>query len=677
MPIIDSHAHIFPGDFGPAPAGCDPASWPSVEDGPEPDVKLLVNGPMRFPAKRVWFDAEQRLEASAASGLDAELLSPFPALLNYRVPGPLGRDLCRVTNEYIAGLVAAYPSKFYGLGTVPLQDPDLGTAELAELAKLGLSGVEIASNINGVSLHDPSLDGFWAEAERLGTPVFVHGMPAPTDRLPGPAVATFGVGAEASLGAAAVISGGVAEKYPNLKISFSHAGGGFPLILTRAQWFWGRTWNEEPPLPESERPAAAPWFAEHGPIELARRFYYDSLVFDRRAIRYLADMLGTDRLLVGSDYPAMTREQPIARTLRSMGLSEAELSDILWENCFRFLGIDPPKLSLLSVGTSVSSIDTVLDPFEDDGITQPWTSPGSVAQRPPRLLLTLLGDYWWQRTEPLPSAAIVALLAEFGVSDSASRAALSRLTRNGLLVTSRNGRRTYVQLSARAAAILDDGARRIFSFGGRPKPWDGMWSLVAFSIPEEHRSARDELRKALRWLGFAPLYDGLWVSPRDHADEVIERLAELGITTATAFRATALPLPGGGAVAAAPDIPARAWDLSGLQERYEEFTTFAKLLRDQTEGGKISVADALVARTRVMNEWRAFPALDPDLPDELLPPTWPRGAARELFVDCYDLLGPLATRRVRQIIARYSPELAIRAAFHNTQLVMSDSAGAA
>ena len=345
MPIIDTHAHIFPGDFGLAPTGCDPAVWPSVQDGPEPDTKLLVNGPMRFPAKRVWFDAEQRLAASNASGVDAELLSPFPALLNYRVPGPLGRDLCRVTNEYIAGLVAAYPSKFYGLGTIPLQDPDLGTAELTEVAKLGLAGVEIASNINGVSLHDPQLDGFWAEAEHLGTAVFVHGMPTPSDRVPGAAVATFGVGAEASLGAASIIAGGVAEKYPNLKISFSHAAGGFPFTLPRAQWFWGRTWNEEPPRPESERPEAAPWFAEHGPIELARRFYYDSLVFDRRAIRYLADTLGADRLLVGSDYPAMDREQPIARTLRSMGFIEAELNDVLWNNCFRFLGIDPPRLA--------------------------------------------------------------------------------------------------------------------------------------------------------------------------------------------------------------------------------------------------------------------------------------------------------------------------------------------
>jgi len=342
----------------------------------------------------------------------------------------------------------------------------------------------------------------------------------------------------------------------------------------------------------------------------------------------------------------------------------------------------------------VSSIDSFFDALEDEDVPQPWTTPGPVAQRPPRLLLTLLGDYWWQRTESLPSAAIVGLLAEFGVSDSAARAALSRLTRNGLLVTSRSGRRTFVRLSQRAADVLDDGGRRIFSFGATPAPWDGMWSLVAFSIPEEHRSARDELRKELRWLGFAPLYDGLWVCPRDHAGDVMARLKHLGISTATAFRATALPaataagvvtaagLVGAGGAAAADgaggalvtaDIPARAWDLSGLRDRYQEFTEFAGLLRDQTVAGEITTADALVARTRVMNEWRAFPAMDPDLPYELLPPAWPRAAARDLFITCYDLLGPLAARRVRQIIARYSPELAGRAAYHSSQLTLADA----
>jgi aminocarboxymuconate-semialdehyde decarboxylase len=338
--LIDTHAHVIPGSFGAPPASCDPADWPSMEAAETEGAKLLVNGPMRFPARAVWFDAERRLEASAASGVDAELLSPFPALLNYRVPAGTGRDLGRVLNEYIAGLCAAYPRRFYGLGTVPLQDPDLAAAELTPIAEAGLAGVEIASNIAGASLHDERFLGFFAEAERLGTAIFVHGMPVPSDRLPGPATATFGVGAEGALAAAAIITGGVAEKYPGLKLAFSHGAGGFPLMLTRAQWFWGRTWNEEPP---GERgPEAAPWAAATGPAELARRFYYDSLVFDRRAIRYLIDMLGADRLLVGSDFPAMPREQPAGRTLRSIGLPDSVLDDITWNNCFRFLGTGVP-----------------------------------------------------------------------------------------------------------------------------------------------------------------------------------------------------------------------------------------------------------------------------------------------------------------------------------------------
>jgi phenylacetic acid degradation operon negative regulatory protein len=304
-------------------------------------------------------------------------------------------------------------------------------------------------------------------------------------------------------------------------------------------------------------------------------------------------------------------------------------------------------------------------PGDDSPEMRPWAA----AQRPPRLLLTLLGDYWWQHTESLPSAALVALLAEFGVSDSAARAALSRLTRNRLLVTSKVGRRTFVRLSERAAQILDEGARHIFSFGRDTQPWDGMWSLVAFSIPEHNRAARDALRKQLRWLGFAPLYDGLWVAPRDQATEVVGQLAELGISTATAFRATTVP-------GTEPDgYPQRAWDLEDLHARYDGFIAYAQELRERALAGRISPVEALVARTRVMDEWRAFPGLDPDLPGELLPDAWPRAAARELFIATYDLLGPLAAHRVRQIIARYSRELATRAAYHSSELTTATAGG--
>ena len=112
-----------------------------------------------------------------------------------------------------------------------------------------------------------------------------------------------------------------------------------PLILPRAHYFWAGTWNEEPATPER---AAGQGRRPHSPIEYARRYWYDTCVFDRRALRYLIEMIGPDRLLVGTDFPAMPREQPAGKTLRSLGLPGDVLNGITWHNCFRFLGIAPP-----------------------------------------------------------------------------------------------------------------------------------------------------------------------------------------------------------------------------------------------------------------------------------------------------------------------------------------------
>jgi aminocarboxymuconate-semialdehyde decarboxylase len=107
--LIDAHAHVMPGSFPSAPSGCDPASWPSMSAVAGEDSRLLASGPVRFTARTVWFDAEQRLAASAASGVDAEVVSPFPPLLNYALPAGSGRDLARWVSEYIASLCAAFP----------------------------------------------------------------------------------------------------------------------------------------------------------------------------------------------------------------------------------------------------------------------------------------------------------------------------------------------------------------------------------------------------------------------------------------------------------------------------------------------------------------------------------------------------------------------------------------
>jgi aminocarboxymuconate-semialdehyde decarboxylase len=335
--LIDAHAHLLPRDYPPDAPECFPRMEPVDGD----TARTLVFGPMRFRARDVFFDAERRVAAMAASGVDAEVVSPMPPLLRYDLPAADGLALARHVNEFAAGLCSADPARLIGLGMVPLQEPDAAAAELAAVAELGLRGVEIASNVLGTPIGDERFLPFFAEAERLGMAVFVHAMPPPTStsRLPASARGTYAVGLEGAMAAASLITGGTAAKCPALRISFSHGAGGLAMMLPRAQYFWSGAWNEEPPVPERAiMPDDGP-----SPMEYARRFWYDSLVFDRRAIRYLVDLLGSDRLLVGSDFPAMPREEPAGRTLRSLDLPPAVLEDITWHNAFRWLGITPVR----------------------------------------------------------------------------------------------------------------------------------------------------------------------------------------------------------------------------------------------------------------------------------------------------------------------------------------------
>lgn len=332
--LVDAHAHLLPRDY-PADS---PECFPRMEAVDGDTARLLVFGSTRFTARDVFFDAERRIEAQDASGVDAEVLSPMPPLLRYDLPLADGLSLARYVNEFSATLAATDPHRFFALGMVPLQDPDTAAAELKAIKDQGLHGVEIASNVAGASIGDEQFLPFFEEAQRLDVPVFVHAMPTPTPRLPMSAMGTYVVGVEGAYAAASLVAGGTAAKCPDLRISFSHAAGGYPLMLGRAQYFWGGSWNEEPvdlgrAIQHDEGPS---------PMDHARRFYYDSMVFDRRALRFLVDLLGADRLLAGSDFPAMPREEPAGRTLLSMGLPAEQLHDITWNNAFRWLGVAPP-----------------------------------------------------------------------------------------------------------------------------------------------------------------------------------------------------------------------------------------------------------------------------------------------------------------------------------------------
>lgn len=262
---------------------------------------------------------------------------------------------------------------------------------------------------------------------------------------------------------------------------------------------------------------------------------------------------------------------------------------------------------------------------------------------PARQVLTLFGDYWWNNDQPIPTGALIAALADLRVKEAAARATLLQLTRLGLLVSERVGRRTTHQLTERAAQDIEEQAAWLESFGRIEPQWDGLWSVVVFSVPETRRAARHSARSRLKWLGFASLYDGVWISPTDSAREAMTQLSELDIDDVTIMRArlhTSLP-----------EGPQAAWDLTATRRRYDEF------IRDLASGPRLSEAAALAERSRVMLMWQRFRALDVGLPLELLPAEWPRGAARRQFARRFNELGPAAEDRMRDHVAAISPEL--------------------
>ncbi|NUS05348.1 MAG: PaaX family transcriptional regulator [Nonomuraea sp.] len=289
--------------------------------------------------------------------------------------------------------------------------------------------------------------------------------------------------------------------------------------------------------------------------------------------------------------------------------------------------------------------------------------PGSLPRarqgaEPQRLLTTLLGDYWFWRQEHIPSAALVRLLAEFGITETSARAALRRLASRGLLTSSRHGRTTAYGLPPRAYEVIEAHMRRLQSFGAVTPGWDGEWTVVTFSVPEDQRDTRRALRDGLRLLHFGMVFDAVWVSPHDRTDDVVQLVRRLGVRGAAVFRAREV---------AGDDLDPvldRAFDLAALRQRYARFIDGHRPVAERLARSSPSPAEALRLRTAIMTDWRVFPTLDPDLPAGLLPAGWPREEARRLCVRIYDSLGDPAARRFREILAEFDPGLAGLAAHH-------------
>jgi aminocarboxymuconate-semialdehyde decarboxylase len=339
--VIDIHSHVVPEGF-PDGARRD-ARWPRMDHFESGHARVMIAGSnFRTVTEQTWSVA-RRLEDMDREGVDAQVISPMPELLSYwfSVDDALAMGEC--LNGFIAAMVAKAPSRFHGLGTIPLQDPDAAAKALDGIESHGLAGIEVGSNILGRSLGEDRFLDFWREVERRGLAVFVHALhPTFADRLTGPGqmVNAAGFPTDTGLTIASLIASGTLQACPHLRMAFSHGGGSFPFILPRIENAWSGAWNEGDALLPGAPPGELRQALPESPSTYARHLYYDTLLFDRRAIRYLFEMMGRDRLLFGSDYPFFPRELPATRTLQQMGLSQRDLDCLSELNASGWLGLE-------------------------------------------------------------------------------------------------------------------------------------------------------------------------------------------------------------------------------------------------------------------------------------------------------------------------------------------------
>lgn len=275
------------------------------------------------------WDPEVRINEYEKYTTQVQVVCTIPVLFAYFSKPKDGLEVARFLNDDLANLVNKYPKKYIGLGSLPMQDPELAVQELFRIKELGLKGVQVGSNIEDKNLNEPDFYPVWEACEKLGLAVLVH----PWNMMGKKNMNKYwlpwlvGMPAETSRAMCSMIFGGIFDKFPNLRVNFCHASGSFLSTIGRIE----HGFNCRPDLVAVDN--------QKNPRKYCGHFWVDCITHDQDMLRYVLKMQGSKRVTLGSDYPFPLGDLEIGEFINRMNLEESVVEDIFCNSTLEWLNL--------------------------------------------------------------------------------------------------------------------------------------------------------------------------------------------------------------------------------------------------------------------------------------------------------------------------------------------------
>ena len=332
---IDVHTHIMPPNMPDYNAKFGYGEFIHLEHHKPCCAKMIQGDKFFREIEDNCWDSESRIHDCNTHNVDVQVLSTIPVLFYYWAKAEHALETSKYQNDFIASVVEKRPKNFIGLGTIPMQSPELAIRELERCKKeLSLAGIEIGTHINGTNLSDESLLPVFQAAEELDMAIFVH----PWDMMGKDTLGKYwlpwlvGMPAETSRAICSLIFGGVFEKLPNLRWCFAHAGGSFPATIGRIE----HGFNVRPDLVAIDN--------NKNPKEYLGKFFIDSLTHDDYMLKYIVDLIGEDKICLGTDYPFPLGELEPGKLIEDADyLTNNQKEKLLGVNALKWLNLDKSK----------------------------------------------------------------------------------------------------------------------------------------------------------------------------------------------------------------------------------------------------------------------------------------------------------------------------------------------